>query len=183
MSIQLGSGLDRSSYQSLGGYVTAVASFSTQHKPNTRQSGLCGLCSAEFVSVPGTRAGAAALYSTVRPRAYKSAISRMMKYITTTDIVLLMLVTLLGLVHTEASHFVNVTVDDSGLDPLTNTSILYTGPWSRGQDCPFCFSQPQDKAEIYDASWHDTTYNGGGQSGFANFSFTGGSFTLCIAVI
>lgn len=80
-----------------------------------------------------------------------------------------------GLIDAEAHNLVNVTVDDSYPDPFTNNSILYTGDWSAGQDCPYCFAQPDDKSKVYNASWHDTTYDNKDRrpSGTAAFNFTG----------
>ncbi|KAI0789544.1 hypothetical protein C8Q75DRAFT_718548 [Abortiporus biennis] len=54
---------------------------------------------------------------------------------------------------------VNITIDDSGTDPITGTSIVYSPPdsWSPGQTCTDCQAHP-DPSLALDHTWHDVLY-------------------------
>ncbi|KAF9441714.1 hypothetical protein P691DRAFT_852177 [Macrolepiota fuliginosa MF-IS2] len=72
---------------------------------------------------------------------------------------------------------VNVTVDDSGQDPVTNRTIAYGPGWHAGQDCDICFITTIsgfDPGQTYQRSWHDGSF---AQTNalplFATFSFYG----------
>ncbi|KAF9445378.1 hypothetical protein P691DRAFT_805741 [Macrolepiota fuliginosa MF-IS2] len=71
---------------------------------------------------------------------------------------------------------VNVTVDDSGQDPITNRSIIYGLGYNAGQDCGDCLVTTMgglDPGKTYMRSWHDSTYKGGPLPCMASFTFTG----------
>lgn len=55
---------------------------------------------------------------------------------------------------------VNVTVDDSGSDPITGYTISYTpvGGWKTGKACGDCTAQPSPSL-FYRGTWHDSTFN------------------------
>ncbi|KAF9445377.1 hypothetical protein P691DRAFT_805740 [Macrolepiota fuliginosa MF-IS2] len=70
---------------------------------------------------------------------------------------------------------VNVTVDDSGQDPVTNRTIIYGPGWSGGQNCDTCSVTSiggLDPGETYQRSWHDSSYLGDSPH-FATFVFYG----------
>ncbi|KIJ29611.1 hypothetical protein M422DRAFT_268953 [Sphaerobolus stellatus SS14] len=73
--------------------------------------------------------------------------------------------------------FVNVTVDDAGVDPSTGQSIVYTpgGPWNEGKNCSFCTDKP-DPASMHNETWHDATYvpddGQGVPTGYSNLTFS-----------
>ena len=82
------------------------------------------------------------------------------------------------LLHTEGK-LVNVTIDDAGADPLTGHSIQYvpSDRWNSARGaCSTCTAKP-DPSKVYNATWHDATYNGtvGSQNNIetATFRFTG----------
>ena len=55
---------------------------------------------------------------------------------------------------------VNVTVDDTGVDPLSGHSIefLPSGYWNAAiGGCPQCSSKP-DPTQTHNLTWHDATY-------------------------
>ena len=55
---------------------------------------------------------------------------------------------------------VNITVDDSGPDPMTGARIMYapSDAWAFGQDCTECTARP-DPVQAFMQSWHDGTFN------------------------
>ncbi|KAH8086598.1 hypothetical protein BXZ70DRAFT_899946 [Cristinia sonorae] len=59
-----------------------------------------------------------------------------------------------------AATLVNITVDDSGPDPITGARIAYSpsDAWSFGQDCTACTARP-DPAQAFMRTWHDGTFN------------------------
>ncbi|KAF7797151.1 hypothetical protein EIP86_008343 [Pleurotus ostreatoroseus] len=60
-----------------------------------------------------------------------------------------------------SSHgvLVNITVDDTNPDPITNNVFTYSpaGAWNQGNNCSVCFRK-LDPSQTYDGTWHDTTY-------------------------
>ncbi|KAF8988774.1 hypothetical protein BDQ17DRAFT_1373849 [Cyathus striatus] len=52
---------------------------------------------------------------------------------------------------------VNVTVDDSGTDPISGEWITYTAGGWKPSPCSTCVAQP-DKAHMFNMTWHDGTY-------------------------
>ena len=56
------------------------------------------------------------------------------------------------------SRLVNVTVDDSGADPLTGATFAYAHNWSQGGHCSQC-SVKLDSSQVHSGTWHDATYN------------------------
>ncbi|GJE89322.1 hypothetical protein PsYK624_054210 [Phanerochaete sordida] len=71
---------------------------------------------------------------------------------------------------------VNVTVDDQNLDPVTEESISYEGPWDRQPGCLECTAKP-DPLRAYDGTWHDASFDVNSSSQLivpnATFSFIG----------
>lgn len=104
-----------------------------------------------------------------------------------TRIILWSLGTLPGIVNaaTSSGDLFNVTVDDSGSDPLTGTTIAYTRHWNIGQGCNLCLAHP-DRTKMHNNSWHDTTYDASDKNraivGVASFSFTGKPYTAQLLV-
>lgn len=76
----------------------------------------------------------------------------------------------------------NVTVDDSGTDPITGAAIQYTSGWNIGPECRGCQAQP-DRARAYNGTWHDATYDkavpGNSIPHNATFRFTGMVVACC----
>lgn len=94
-------------------------------------------------------------------------------------IILCILNTIPGEISVVAAGYINITVDDSYSDPFTKNSIIYTGDWHVGQDCPGCFAQPDDRSQVYNNSWHDSTRKIEEDSvDVATFNFTGAFCTL-----
>lgn len=59
-----------------------------------------------------------------------------------------------------SATLVNITVDDSGLDPVTGSRIAFapSDAWSFGQDCTACTARP-DPNQAFMHTWHDGTFN------------------------
>ncbi|KAF8988773.1 hypothetical protein BDQ17DRAFT_1257471 [Cyathus striatus] len=77
----------------------------------------------------------------------------------------------------------NVTVDDSGIDPITGQWIIYSnGVWNQGP-CPSCAAQP-DKAHMYNMTWHDGSVRVSNATGpvIATFSFNGSAIYIFCAI-
>lgn len=53
----------------------------------------------------------------------------------------------------------NVTVDDSGQDPFTGSTIQYTPGWNYGSNCTVCTARPHS-TDAYCGTWHDSTSGG-----------------------
>lgn len=53
---------------------------------------------------------------------------------------------------------INVTVDDSGSDPLTGRTISYSpvGGWQTGDHCIKCLAHP-DPGQVHGGTWHGST--------------------------
>lgn len=64
----------------------------------------------------------------------------------------------------------DVNVDDE------NSSVSYSpsGSWSEGNGCSTCALHP-DSSNAFDGSWHDTTFQSGGDTPTITLSFTGKS--------
>ena len=56
---------------------------------------------------------------------------------------------------------VNITVDDSGLNQLTELPFSYspTADWNFGPNCTECVAH-LDRSQLYKGTWHDATYDG-----------------------
>ncbi|TFK34067.1 hypothetical protein BDQ12DRAFT_764476 [Crucibulum laeve] len=55
---------------------------------------------------------------------------------------------------------VNVTVDDSGINPLTGQPIIYNPPgvWNLGANCTACTAKI-DNRDMQNGTWHDSTFD------------------------
>ncbi|CAL1696644.1 unnamed protein product [Somion occarium] len=85
--------------------------------------------------------------------------------------------------HPVAAILVNVTVDDSGPDPITGTQIVYAPPntWSIGSNCSGCVAHPDPNA-VFDRTWHEGTFSPGASNILtATFTFQGSAlYVNCI---
>ncbi|KAI0659552.1 hypothetical protein C8Q70DRAFT_1053905 [Cubamyces menziesii] len=78
-----------------------------------------------------------------------------------------------------ASVEVNRTIDDQKGDSVTGVAPLFlpTGVWNVGQICTSCIisaGHPIDPAQVFDGTWHDTTYDCEGDAGrVVQANFTG----------
>lgn len=83
-------------------------------------------------------------------------------------------------------NLVNVTIDDQAGDALSGLVPTYSptdtpyGNCSPGPACTACHAQP-DPAQVFDGTWHDTTYIPGWPTPIANISFTG-AFLILISI-
>lgn len=83
------------------------------------------------------------------------------------------------------SALYNVTVDDSGFDPLTGAAIHYGVDWDYGPTCTKCLAQPE-AGEAYNDTWHDASYLSTSSSDnnipqTMTFQFTG-ALAYCVRV-
>ncbi|KAF9443644.1 hypothetical protein P691DRAFT_787823 [Macrolepiota fuliginosa MF-IS2] len=76
---------------------------------------------------------------------------------------------------------VNVTVDDSGQDPVTNRTITYGPGWHPGQNCSNCSITTFgsfDPGKTYQRSWYEASYLQIGLPQFATFTFYAGDIKM-----
>ena len=75
------------------------------------------------------------------------------------------------------SILVNRTIDDERGDSLTGQKPLYTpeDQWHQGATCSVCLVNPStlDTSQIFDTTWHDGTYDLGGEDFTVQANFTG----------
>lgn len=54
----------------------------------------------------------------------------------------------------------NITVDDSGIDPTTGNTVIYSpaSRWSFGPACTVCTTRP-DPSKARNGTWHNTKFD------------------------
>ncbi|TFK34068.1 hypothetical protein BDQ12DRAFT_700569 [Crucibulum laeve] len=79
---------------------------------------------------------------------------------------------------------VNVTVDDSGINPLTGQPIIYNPPgaWNLGANCTMCTAKI-DARDVHNGTWHDvSTFNSMLQLQTASLVFNGTAVYVSCAI-
>lgn len=77
---------------------------------------------------------------------------------------------------TVVSETWNVTVDDAGSDPLTGRLMKFSSEWAYGPSCESCevtMHADFDLDQVYNRTWHDTTFVQPTDSQSVEFTFNG----------
>ncbi|PIL31266.1 hypothetical protein GSI_05964 [Ganoderma sinense ZZ0214-1] len=80
-----------------------------------------------------------------------------------------------------SATLLNITVDDTDGDASGGSTLSFSphAMWSEGQDCPGCnvhsgnTSGTVDVSQVFDGTWHDSTYHPGDLDHTVSVSFTG----------
>lgn len=67
----------------------------------------------------------------------------------------------------------NVSIDDTGGDPVTHQQIHYSPGWTSGPSCQVCSAKVTPPKDAFGGTWHDATYEVGGSLISASALFNG----------